>query len=67
MTLGADTTLTGATVSFGSTLDGQPSVSGGNTGYGGTLDAAPALSIVGNASFGGVVGGAAQPTWRRCR
>ena len=60
VTLGAaDTTLTGTLVKFGSTLDGQPSVGGGNTGYGGTLDAAPALSIVGNASFGGVVGGTA--------
>ena len=61
VTLGAaDTTLTGTLVKFGSTLDGQPSVGGGNTGYGGTLDAAPALSIVGNASFGGAVGGAAN-------
>ena len=61
VTLGAaDTTLTGTLVKFGSTLDGQPSVGGGNTGYGGTLDAAPALSIVGNASFGGAVGGTTQ-------
>ena len=45
-TLGADTTLTGATVTFGDTLDG-------------TTAGAQSLSIVGNGVFDGIVGGTA--------
>ncbi|QDT63214.1 hypothetical protein [Calycomorphotria hydatis] len=46
VTLGADTTLTGSTISFASTLNG-------------TTAGMESLAITGNASFGGVVGGTA--------
>ena len=66
--LGANAILTGSAVTLRLDAGRPPFVIGGNGGYGGTLDAAPALSITGNAIFGGVSTALRTiPIWRRCR